>query len=149
MKKLETMSIGTIEYTEDSIITFNNGIPGFEDEKEFIIYKENDKSPFAYLLFINNSKLSLVIANPFYFFSDYEFELSGQVKEELGIEKIEDVDIWGIISVSKDFKQSTMNLKAPLIINNKKKKGKQYILHESNYLTKTPIFSQLEQERGK
>lgn len=149
MRTIETKQLGIIEYLEENIITFNSGLPGFEDEKQFIICPSDNDSPFAYLQSVNNTDLAFILANPFNFFSDYQFELDDNTKEELAISNIEDVATWGIISIVDDLKKASINLKAPIIINVNSKKGKQYIIHEINYLTATPLFPQLIREGGK
>lgn len=149
MKTIETKQLGKVEYLEENIITFNSGLPGFEDEKQFIICQNDDNSPFAYLQSVNNTNLSFIIVNPFNFFSDYQFELDDNTKEELAINNIEEVATWGILSIVNDLKRASINLKAPIIININAKKGKQYIIHEINYLTATPLFPQSIREGGK
>ncbi|MGD9678489.1 MAG: flagellar assembly protein FliW [Vulcanibacillus sp.] len=148
MKIIETRQLGKVEYLEENIITFNSGLPGFEDEKQFIVCQNDSDSPFAYLQSVNNLDLTFILANPFNFFSDYLFDLDDNVKEELQINKIEDVATWGILSITDDVKNASINLKAPLIINVNIKKGKQYIIHEVNYLTATPLFPQPIREGG-
>lgn len=148
MKTIETRRLGKVDYLEENIITFNSGLPGFEDEKQFIICQSDSDSPFAYLQSVNNLDLTFIVANPFNFFSDYLFDLDESVKEELQIKKIEDVATWGILSITDEIKNASINLKAPLIINVNIKKGKQYIIHEVNYLTGTPLFPQSIREGG-
>lgn len=149
MKTIETIKIGKINYSEDDIIIFKQGIPGFEDENEFIIYKEDNDNPFAYLQSINNSSLTFMITNPFLFYSDYQFELDETSKEELNIKNQEDVNVWGLISLSDEIKNTTINLKAPIIVNVNSKIGKQYILHNLEYQTKTLLFPQATLQGGK
>ncbi|OEF99499.1 hypothetical protein BHF71_08755 [Vulcanibacillus modesticaldus] len=149
MKKLKNTRFGEIDYKDEDIIVFENGIPGFEDEKEFIIIPMEKDGQLSVLQSIKTPVLSFIIANPFVFFHDYEFEIDEQTKAELSIEKIENVTVWGILTISEDFQKSTINLKAPLIINLKSKKGKQLILDRQNYLTKTPLFPHLNKEGGK
>lgn len=149
MKTIKTIKIGTIEYSEDKIITFKQGIPGFETEKEFIIYQENDENPFAYLQSVNNEGLTFMITNPFLFFKDYEFKLDEASKEELKIKKQEDVYVWGLISLSTDIKNTTINLAAPIVININSNIGKQYIIHSQDYQTKTLLFPQAVEQGGK
>jgi flagellar assembly factor FliW len=42
--------------------------------------------------------------------------------------------------VKDDPQKATINLKAPLVINSKKKLAKQIILDDDNYQVKTPLF---------
>ena len=152
MKIIDTTRFGQLEYSEKEVIVFEKGIPGFEQEKEFILVKmdsEDQLNPLAFLQSINSGELSFIIASPFSFYADYEFDLDDATKEDLKIKEPEDVAVWGILSVPEEFEKTTINLQAPVIINLKKKVGKQIILHDSKYATKTPLFPQKVTQGGK
>ncbi len=152
MKTIETTRFGQLEYSEEEVIVFEKGIPGFEQEKKFILVKmdnEDQLNPLAFLQSTNSGELSFIIANPFSFYADYEFNLDEATKEELEIKETEDVAVWGVLSVPEEFEKTTINLQAPVIINVKKKVGKQIILHENNFATKTPLFPQKITQGGK
>ena len=153
MNMIETTRFGQVEYTEEEIIVFEKGIPGFEQEQKFILLKmdsEDQKNPLAFLQSIKSAELSFIIANPFIFYTDYEFNLDESTKEELEIKEPEDIAVWGIISVpAEEFEKATINLQAPVIINVRTNKGKQIILHDSSYVTKTSLFPQKVVQGGK
>lgn len=153
MNMIETTRFGQIEYTEEEIIDFEKGIPGFEQEQKFILVKidsEGQMNPLAFLQSIQTAELSFIIANPFFFYTDYEFNLDDSTKEELEIKELEDIAVWGIISVpAEEFEKATINLQAPVVINVRTNKGKQIILHDNNYVTKTPLFPQKVAQGGK
>lgn len=149
MKSVKSTQLGELDYLEENIITFDLGIPGFEDEKHFIICPGEKDSPFAYLQSIDNNDLTFILANPFIFFSDYQYKLDNNIIEELEIKRIEEVATWGIVSIGEDIKKTSINLQAPLIINAVRKKGRQHIIQEADYLTRTPLFSQGVNEGGK
>ncbi len=141
MVKANTTRFGEIEYKAEEVISFSHGIPGFENELQFIIIANEGKTPFAFLQSITMQELALVITDPFIFYQDYEFELDEQTKEELELVDVNEVDVWNVLSIPDDFKKTTINLKAPIIINIEKKKGKQIILKE-DYLIKAPLFTE-------
>lgn len=149
MKSIQSTQLGKLEYLEENVITFDLGIPGFDEEKQFIICQNDNESPFAYLQSIDNKDLTFILANPFIFFTDYEYKLDNNIIEELKIKRIEDVATWGIVSISEDIRKTSINLKAPIIINIITKKGRQHIIQETDYLTRTPLFSQAVKEGGK
>jgi len=146
MAIIESTRIGTIEYKEDEIISFGNGIPGFNDEKRFIIYQPESGNPLAFMQSLQSKDLMFVIADPFTFFPDYQFNINDAIIEELKVEANSDLSIWGILSVPDNFQESTINLRAPLLINYKSKAGKQYIINETNFSAKTPLFPHLVEE---
>jgi len=149
MIKLETLRFGLIEYKEKEIINFEKGLPGFENEHHFILIQPEEEQPYAFLQSTQTKELSFIIANPFLFYINYEFDLDEQSKEELNIGSIEDVMVWSILSIPDDFKKTTMNLKAPVIINAKNRKGKQVILNDNRYQIKYPLFTEKVKEEDK
>lgn len=139
--ELRTKYHGVVQVDESNFIYFENGIPGFLDEKYFILLPLEANNP----LFIMQSKatpeLGFIIVNPFIFFSNYEFELHENEKDVLSITKEDDVDVFTILTIKDPFSNSTANLQAPIIINNKKNVAKQIILHDSEYRTRHEIIS--------
>ncbi len=121
-------------------IIFKKGIPGLENITEFEIkdLKGNDK--FKILQSTQEPSISLVSTSPFEIYNDYEIKLSDDVIEELKIKEITDVLVLNIITLGKTIESSTMNLKAPVIINLKTQLGKQIILQTDKYKTKHPLI---------
>lgn len=141
--KLHTKNFGLLEIEEEKIIAFPEGIPGFEEEKEFVIINnEDEENPFCWLQSINNPDLAFVIINPFLIFSDYTIDLPETVQEKLKIEDEKDVAVYSIVVVPKDLKKMTVNLLGPIIINVRERLGKQVILDDPRYSTKHYIFPQ-------
>lgn len=143
--KIETARFGTMEIEEEKIITFKEGIPGFPEEKEFIIVLNDDETPISFLQSIITAELSFVIIDPFKVYTDYDFLIPDTVQETLEIQEVEDVMVFSMVTIPEDIKKMTSNLMAPIIINIKSKLGKQIILENAEYTTKHYI---LEQEQG-
>ena len=52
--KINTINFGEIEIVEDKIILFQEGLPAFEDEEQFvIILNEDEDNPFHFLQSVN------------------------------------------------------------------------------------------------
>ncbi|ALS24480.1 MULTISPECIES: flagellar assembly protein FliW [Paenibacillus] len=133
---VSTLQFGQIVVEEDHIITFPQGLPGFEEYRQYVILQSEADEPFSFMQSVDNHNLSFVITNPFLFYPSYEFQLPESVEEELGIKDAKDLMIWSIITVSSDIENITINLLAPVIINMATKIGKQVILHNTPYKTK-------------
>ncbi|MCQ4923209.1 flagellar assembly protein FliW [Tissierella carlieri] len=141
--KIKTRNFGEIEIEKEKIIIFEEGIPAFEEEKEFIIILNEDKeNPFHCLQSINNQDLSFIVINPFEIFSDYDILLPQTAINKLKIEKEEDINIYTIVVIPTDMKKMTTNLLGPIVINTKERLGKQVILDDERYTTKHFIFNQ-------
>lgn len=129
--KIETKFLGTVEINESEIINFNSGIPGFPDLQKFALLPIDADLPLAVLQSTEEQEIGFVVAYPFAFKKDYTFEISEEDKEELQIEKEEDVIAYTIVTLKESFPESTLNLLAPVVINVSKKCGKQIVLQDN------------------
>lgn len=123
------------------IINFAHGIPGFEEYIQFRFIEIEGDIPMKLMQSVEESNISFLIASPFFFYSEYEFDLSESAEQELEIVTESDVEVWSIVTVPADPSQATINLQAPLVINRNKQVGKQIILHDSEYNSRTPLVS--------
>ncbi|MFJ8064190.1 flagellar assembly protein FliW [Psychrobacillus sp. NPDC096426] len=137
---IETKFLGKVTIEEKEIIQFPNGLPGFEDIKEFIILPLEQESPLVILQSIKQQEIGFVIALPFLFKQDYAFDLPEEDKEELKIQSPEDLITYAIVTLKEPFNSSTINLQAPILINYKQKIAKQFVLQDANtYPLRFPI----------
>lgn len=140
---ISTRHFGDIEIGSDQIIDFDSGILGFETIKKYVlIVDQNDESAFKWLQSIDEPSLAFVVINPFYIKPDYELDIKDEVVRQLKIEKEQDVEPYCIVVVPEDITRMTVNLKAPVIINIKSKKGIQIVLENDEYLVKHYIMEQ-------
>ncbi|MCK9445099.1 MAG: flagellar assembly protein FliW [Tissierellaceae bacterium] len=141
--KVQTREFGEIEIPEENIILFNEGIPGFEEEKSFAILLNEDKdNPFHWLQSLDTPDLAFIITDPFKIYEDYGVVLPQGAIEKLKIKSEEDVIIYTIVVVPDEIEKMTTNLLGPVVINVKEKLGKQVILESSDYTTKHYVFKQ-------
>ncbi|WP_273124395.1 flagellar assembly protein FliW [Bacillus weihaiensis] len=138
--KIETKYHGEITLEDTSIMHFQNGLPGFIEEKKFVLLPLDSESPFMILQSILTRDLGFILVNPFQFFPSYEFELSKVDKEILEIKEEQDLAVWTILTVKDPFEESTANLQAPVIINIRNNVGKQVILNHTMYQTREKLF---------
>lgn len=137
--KIITKFHGEQEINIKEVIHFDSGIPGFPDEKEFIILPMID-TPFLVLQSIHTAMVAFIIMDPFIVFEDYEFDLPEEVLNGLEVNSKTDVAIFVILTVQEPFDETTANLQAPIILNQKNKLAKQFIINKSNYTTKHRII---------
>ncbi|WP_427071486.1 flagellar assembly protein FliW [Lysinibacillus fusiformis] len=131
--KIATKFLGEVEIIEQDILTFEHGLLGLEEERKFILLPIDADLPLAILQSIERPEIGFVVAYPFAFKKDYSFDISEEDLEQLHLEKEEDVLTYSIVTMKDTFQDSTINLLAPLIINMKKKCGKQIVLQDSKF----------------
>ena len=140
--KIKTKYLGEIQINEEQIIHFPKGLLGFEDNKNFVLLDFPDNNYFKFLQDINNSHVCFLIVDPWDFYSDYEVQLSDEELLKIDIEENdkEQLLMLTIVTLHENFKDSTSNLLAPIVINLLGKKGRQIVLNDSIYATKHRLF---------
>jgi flagellar assembly factor FliW len=137
--KLHTKYHNEIEISEKDIYHFKYGIPGFFDEKQFVLLTLED-TPFVILQSVRTPALGFAMIDPFIYFKDYDFELDEHSVEQLQLSSEKEVAVYVILTVADPFENTTANLQAPIVLNYEKKLGKQVILTNTPYKTKHRLF---------
>lgn len=137
--EIQTKYLGHITINEEDIIHFQNGIPGFNHEQKFVVLDLPGNPLFQILQSVSTWNIAFILTNPHQFYHHYSFELDDNTLENLLIKAEEEVAVFTIVTLKKPFETSTINLKAPVIINIQKKYGKQVILNDEEYPTKASI----------
>jgi len=120
-------------------ILFEKGIPGFEDYKYFNVNVIKDNEKFYSIVSKEDDNIGFISISPFEIKKDYEIDLDDEFVKELDIKSEKDVLVLCLITLGKTLKDSTANLKAPIIINIKNNRGKQLILQDDKYKIKEPL----------
>lgn len=123
----------------DQIISFPCGLPGLEDYREFFLNPMEDDSPFFYLSSTSQPEIGLLLVNPFFVFSDYEFDLDDKVVDQLGITSPDQLVVLCTVNTSRGIASATVNLLAPIVINIELKQARQVVLNDRRYSLRTPL----------
>jgi flagellar assembly factor FliW len=142
---IKTKYHGEIEINEESALDFEQGIPGFADEKKFVLLPLPENDWFHILQSVSTPQLGFVVTDPFLFTKEFDFELDQGSVETLRFTNEKDVKVLTILTMKETLLESTANLQAPIVINLANNKAKQVILNDSNYQTKHLLFAQPEQ----
>ena len=120
-------------------ILFEKGIPGFENYRYFNVNIIKDNEKFYSIVSKEDDNIGFISISPFDIKKDYEIDLDDEFIKELDIKDEKDVLVICLITLGKSLKDSTANLKAPIIINIKNNRGKQLILQDDKYKIKEPL----------
>jgi flagellar assembly factor FliW len=127
-------------YSKEDVITFPSGVPGFEKSKRFVLVQIPEYVPFEWLVCVDGARLRFAIINPLMFRPDYTPPMTKEHLDELAIEKPEEILLYSIVTIAENPAQSTANLIGPVVINKKKRIGKQIIFDDDRYGTQEPIL---------
>jgi flagellar assembly factor FliW len=134
--QVETYLFGAVEISPEKVITFPNGLVGFEDKKQFMLAHESIAGqPASFTLqSIDDQFLAFQIVDPKSLGFDYALELSDAENALLQTPEAEDVAVMQVLYKKEDEGKSalTPNLWAPLIINTKARVGLQKIMETTS-----------------
>ncbi|UJL45342.1 flagellar assembly protein FliW [Virgibacillus sp. NKC19-16] len=136
---IHTKYLGEMEIEDQKVIHFSAGLPGFIEESEFVLLDLPDNPIFQVLQSIRNVNTAFIVTDPYHFYQDYSFELEDSLLDSLHIQSEKDVIVLTIVTLKDPLHTSTLNLKAPVIINPASKKGKQYIINRDEIPAQAPI----------
>lgn len=140
---VKTKHFGEIDLAEDKILTFENGIMGFEDCKRYTILYNNESGErpvISWLQSLDEQGLALPVINPLFAREDYNPMIEDELLAGLGELTEDNQVIFVTLTVPKDLTKMTANLKAPIVINADTKKGCQIIVENSDYVVKYPVY---------
>ncbi len=126
---------------EKKIITFEHGLMGFEDCKNYtIIYDSERPKAICWLQSIEEPALAFPVTNPEHIYKDYKPIVDDEILQTIGELKDENLVILLTVTVPSDIKKVSANLKAPLVINSDTKKAIQIIAENPEYQIKHNIY---------
>ncbi len=138
--KISTKYFSDISYSKDEIITFKNGLFGFEDYKNYILIRfENDSDSLICLQSIDEANIAFIMINPYNFIKDYKASLTNEDLKDVEAKSIAELLVYNVCVVQDDILKSTANLKCPIIVNPKTRNAKQVIIEDSEYPFKFPF----------
>ena len=139
---IKTKCFGEIDIAEEKVITFDQGLLGFEEYKQYtILYDvESKEDSISWLQSIDEPGLALPIINPLLVKTDYNPMVEDALLESLEGISDENMAIFLVMTVPSDLTKMSVNLKAPLVINSDTKKGIQVIVENQDYTVKHSVY---------
>ncbi len=135
----QSSRFGEFTVAEESLIFFPGGLVGFPNEERFVILEH--KLPFSWLHSVDNPNLAFVLVDGAEFGDSYKFPLPiGDPRCDL--KEQDETATLVIVTVRSTPGMTTANLKAPLVVNLRNRKGVQVILDDNRYSTRFPIWQE-------
>ena len=143
---VKTKYFGEINLDEDKILTFKNGIFGFEDCTRYTILfnSEGEERPaISWLQSLDLQGLAIPVIHPSLVKEDYNPVINDSLLEQLGDISDNNIVILLTLTVPSDLTKMTTNLKAPIIINSDTKLGCQIVAENEDYMIKYPVYEKI------
>lgn len=113
-------------YDEAEVITFAEGLIGLPQIRRAVVVSMREFEPFCWLAPVDGDENRFVIVNPHAIFDGYNPD---QYKPQFA----DRVNTYAIVTVGSDWRQTTINLRAPIVVDPVTKTASQQILSESPY----------------
>ena len=148
--KIATKHFGEVEVDESKIVNFEKGIFGFEDEKQFIMFYEDEEAPngLCWMQSINDGDLVLPVVNPIYWYPDYSPEIDDEHIEAIGELAEEDLQLFTVVVIRETIEDMTVNLQAPIVINYKTMQGMQAVIQGDDYGIRHNLYEQMQKMKA-
>lgn len=130
---------GDLTVPVSSLIEFPNGLIGFPKAVRFVMV--DHKPPFSWLHSADDPNLAFVVVDGFEFGASYDVKPPVGDKE-CDFKDADEYAILVIVTVRPDPRMTTANLKAPLFVNLKNRKGVQVIFDSPRFSTRYPLWAE-------
>ncbi len=128
----------------ESIFSFPEGIPAFEDIHEFVFVMNPDTQPFIEMRALSERRLSFVCVDPFLIHDDYQPTIPESELEAISLDDPEDLLLLSIVTVAADARDFTANLRGPLAINLHNSCGRQIVCSNEEYAVRHRMWDAME-----
>lgn len=128
---------------ENAIIEFPEGLPGFGDQRHFVLLRPPGLHPVLLLENISEKSASLAVVAVEAVDQTYKLTMTPEDRELLGLnttpELAKNVLCLAVIILAGQGKAPTCNLLAPIVINPANRRAKQIVQMESDYSIAHPL----------
>ena len=135
---ITTSRFGRLDVDEDRLITFEDGILGFPEQREYALVQTGEGSGFYWLQSVSTTDLAFVVCDPRLFVTDYEVPVKLQDLEVIGLDNPENSQVFVIVNKVGDL--LTGNFQGPLVVNVLNRKARQLVLSDKRYSTRHPLM---------
>ncbi len=146
--KVETTRFGHIETAETEVITFPDGLLGFSECTRFVLTEQDLEAPFYWMQSLQIPSLAFVMLAPNGVLTNYSINVRKQQIRPLETEKVSDITVYLIVTMSGNLVDVTVNLQGPVLVNNKRRLGQQIVIADHNLSTRHPLFTEDDLKEG-
>lgn len=138
--RINTRLLGEIDIDEAIVFTFPEGLLGLEGLRRFFLVEPAPGSPWKYLQSVEDGNVTFVVADPFVVCTSYVPRLPAVDLADIGLSEDSEAALLVIAVVPEDTRDTTVNLRAPLVFNPAAQLGRQVILEDDQYAVKNRVF---------
>jgi flagellar assembly factor FliW len=127
-----------VEVEPCDVVTFPDGLPGFEGSRQFVLLELDETAPLKVLHAVNADDPSFLVVDPRNVLPNFRCDIGSADRARLGASD-DGTFLWlAIVSVSGE-DDVTVNLRAPIVIDPTRMRGRQVLPNACVYPLQHPI----------
>jgi flagellar assembly factor FliW len=139
MPTIETRAFGTFTPPKESLFTFPDGLPGFPNEKVFLLIEDARSKPIVFLQSARTPSICFITLPASAVQQGYKPFLGD------GLEGASPADVLCLVIITvAEGEDPTANLLAPIVIDIKNQTGVQMVQSETEFSHRHPLFAAVE-----
>ena len=125
------------------VIELAHPMPGFPADERFALVRLDDDGVLHGFRSLDSEDLQFVVVPPAPFYPDYAPEIADEVAAELGIDEstADDVLVLLVVRAGATLAETTVNLRAPLVVNPATRRASQVILDDAALPLAAPLVA--------
>lgn len=135
--QIQTTRFGAVDIDDTRIVTFPDGLPGFENRRCFVLlpHARQGGSPFEWLQSVEDGGLAFLVMRPHQVFPTYQPRVPVGELEAIGLDKGGPSPLLYVLLTvpAGDPSGITANLLAPVVINLAARLARQVIVNNDEY----------------
>lgn len=131
--KFYTSRFGEITITEDKVISFVHGIPGFERLRRYILIDHDPEGNFKWLQAVDDPMVAFLLTDPNTFRPDYRVFLSKSDLKTLGADGLQGLVTLVMVCFDREKSVMSLNMKGPIVFNSLNMTARQFIIDREDY----------------
>lgn len=139
MATIETQQFGSLQFSDDAIFDFPEGLPGFEQAHRFVCIERPGLNPITFLQCADDPGICFITLPAKSVEPGYELDLARDDLRVLGVAEIqESLACLAIVCMPQDA-APTANLLGPVVLSRETMRGVQAIREDSRYSAVHPL----------
>lgn len=116
---------GAVEVQPEDVIHFPEGLVGLEERRDWVLLAEAQNDAVAWLQNVDRADVALAVVSPRRFVPDFQMRVARRELDPLALDEIRAAQV--LVIVGRTERSLTLNLKAPIVINLRRRLARQVI----------------------
>lgn len=131
-----------VTHEDDSpVVEVRGGLLGFPEYTRFALIRMNDEGLVYRLQSVENEAINFVVVPAMSFFPGYAPTVEDDVAERFNLPGGADVLLLLVVTLGSTFKESTVNLMAPLLLDPNARVAEQIIVENPDFSVRAPLLA--------